>query len=147
LTGDPRGLRERTVMQVDYAKDAKFFEVVKDLTRRAEPGRSSERRGRQRQPYPCYQYVAPFRDSRMPSPEEFQQVRCHDISTGGFSYFTAELPDHDRIVAAFGTAPAFTYLTAEIHYAKRVAQGTNAMFQIGCQFLGRISGDEPGSPE
>jgi hypothetical protein len=133
-------------MTVDYAKDAKFFQVVHDLTRQGgEPGHSSERRGRQRRPYPYYQFVAPFRDSQMPPPEAFQQVRCHDISTGGFSYFTPHLPDHDVIVAAFGTAPDFTYLTAQIRYAKRVTQGARAMFQIGCQFLGRID-DEPGRP-
>ena len=83
----------------------------------------------------------------MPTPEEFRQVRCHDISTGGFSYFTPDLPDHDLIVAAFGLPPEFTYLSAQIRYAKRVAQGASAMFQIGCQFLGRIFEEEAdGSP-
>lgn len=129
-------------MPVDYAKDAKFFEIVHGLTHHADqndPG--PERRGRQRRPYPYDQYVAPFLDGDLPPPEEFERVRCHDLSTGGFSYLTTRLPNHDMIVAAFGTPPCFTYLTAQIRYAKRVTQKGTSMFQVGCQFLGRIASD------
>lgn len=126
-------------MTVDYAKDEQFFEFVHELAHRPGSGRGSERRDRQRRPYPCHQFVAPFRDARMPENDEYQPVLCHDLSTGGFSYFTDELPDHDLIVVAFGAAPKFTYITAQVRYAKRVAQGASALFQIGCMFLGRIN--------
>lgn len=131
-------------MPVDYAKDAKFFEFVHQLARRSgdQECRSSERRYRERRPYPYDQYVAPFRAGRMPEAEDFERVRCHDLSTCGFSFLTSRLPNHDLIVAAFGTPPGFTYLTAQIRYAKRVSHTGCSMFQVGCQFLGRIDSDD-----
>jgi hypothetical protein len=129
---------------VDYAKDEKFFQVVEELAQRAnsEGDARAERRNRQRRPYPYNQYVAAFVGGRMPRASEFEEVRCHDISTGGFSYLSNKLPSHDTMVAAFGLAPGFTYLTAQVRYAKRVTYGKTSAFQVGCKFLGRIDVDQ-----
>jgi len=124
-------------MSVEYAKDAKFFQAVKSLTKRSGDD-DSERRGRARRPFTHEQYLAPFTEGLMPPVSAFQAYQCHDLSTGGFSYYCDELPPHDSIVAAFGVAPNLTYLTAQIRYVKRVSRGSRTLFQVGCQFLGRI---------
>ena len=79
-------------MAVEYAKDAKFFTLVHELTQQSGPQLTSERRDRERQPFECYQYVAPFSDGRMPDPDEFNQCACHDLSTGGFSFLRQRCP-------------------------------------------------------
>lgn len=120
-----------------FTKDERYYSAISDAQQGIDDS-GIERRGRERSPYPCEQLVAPLHGERLPDASQFVRVKCHDLSTGGFSYFSPALPACDQIVVAFGNATRYTFLAAHIRYAKRVVQAGSTIFQIGCQFLGRM---------
>ena len=105
--------------------------------RRLPRGPHSDRREKPRRAYPYVQQVAPIYEGKMPSKSSFTKVRCRDIAAGGFSFATREEPDYDQVVVAFGSAPALTYLTAEVVHVTRYERNGAVRFILGCRYLGR----------
>ncbi|HEY1784134.1 MAG TPA: GAF domain-containing protein [Pirellulales bacterium] len=95
----------------------------------------AERRKSERRPYPYVQLLAPTVDAESPKQETFEKILCHDISSGGFSFFSAKPPKSKNVVAAFGVPGALTYLAAEIVHCRHVVD--KQMYLIGCRYVGR----------
>ncbi len=95
----------------------------------------NERRTAERRPYPYVQLLAPACGNQPPSQSAFEKVLCHDISSGGFSYFATKQPKTKRVVAAFGVPGSLTYLTAEIVHCRHVPD--KQMYLVGCRYVGR----------
>jgi PAS domain S-box-containing protein len=99
----------------------------------------SERRSTERRPYPYVQLLAPTTGNQPPAPGTFEKVLCHDISSGGFSYFAQKAPKTKRVVAAFGVPGSLTYLAAEIVHCRHVPD--KQMYLVGCRYIGRADYD------
>ena len=96
-----------------------------------------ERRNQKRRAYPYVQIVAPLVDGKLPDAGSFFEVRCHDISPGGFSFLVSQpTSDHDYVVA-FGTPPALHYLTARVVHVTPYRHNDQDMFLVGCAYTGR----------
>jgi PAS domain S-box-containing protein len=103
----------------------------------ASPNHLNQRRHARRS-YRCPQKIAPLRGAAPPSPEEFFDVLCEDLSAGGFSFYLECEPDFSQVVVALGQSPEITYFTAQVvrHMPKKL-QG-RPMILVGCRFSGRI---------
>lgn len=114
---------------------------VADLLNSEAPADTSEwadRRSTPRRPFPYLQVIAPVLDGRLPDRGMFREVRCHDISTGGFSYLSPAEPRHTEIVVAFGSSPRLIYLRTAIAHVSPIMYKGARVFQIGCRYLDRV---------
>jgi hypothetical protein len=114
---------------------------VADLLGSEAPADTSEwadRRATPRRPFPYLQVIAPVLDGRLPDRGMFREVRCHDISTGGFSYLSPAEPRHTEIVVAFGSTPRLIYLRTAIAHVSPIMYKGARVFQIGCRYLDRV---------
>jgi hypothetical protein len=71
----------------------------------------------------------------------FQQVLCHDISSGGFSFILPHPPEFDSIVVALGMPPNVTYLSGQIVHSRATNPDGQSLYIVGCRFLGRVQLD------
>jgi PAS domain S-box-containing protein len=99
----------------------------------------NERRTAERKPYPYVQLLAPMTGNQRPPQSAFEKNLCHDISSGGFSYFAKNAPQTKRVMAAFGVPGSLTYLSAEIVHCRHVPD--KQMYLVGCRYLGRADYD------
>jgi diguanylate cyclase (GGDEF)-like protein len=104
-------------------------------------GAPIDRRGQPRRPFPTNQFIAPYRDGKLPTREMFQQVLCHDISSGGFSFILPHPPEFDSIVVALGMPPNVTYLSGQIVHSRATNPDGQSLYIVGCRFLGRVQLD------
>lgn len=105
---------------IEVEKQADFYRLVCRIMADSPDDPSRNRRQRPRQPYFCTQELAPYYGEESPPPEAFVKVHCYDISTGGFSFFAAELPKFQRLVVRLRTGDASMELLAEVSYATAV---------------------------
>jgi hypothetical protein len=109
------------------------------------------RSGRDRRRHPRLdffgtQWIAPFSGGALPDEAAFHEVRCLDISTGGFSFATTESPDYRSIIVRFQVGGAPMYLTARIVDCRPYDAAADLALRVGCEFMGRFSADQPGPP-
>ncbi len=97
-----------------------------------------DRRRRPRRLYPFKQSIAPICDGRIPAAGDFTDVQCHDISSGGFSFFSTVPPAADSFVVILGQPPQLTQVTAQVAHVRRVEHDGCRMYLIGCNYTGRI---------
>jgi hypothetical protein len=118
--------------------DVDFFSSVHDMRREAQlwsqRGRAADRRA-----YSCRQWVAFYDDGDADHERTFREVECHDLSTGGFSFLTPDVPEADRLCVRLGAPEKFVYLTAQMIHCLPVDTDGGPGFIIGCRFLGRSS--------
>jgi len=110
--------------------------------RRGRPARRlvfrKDRRRKVRRAYPYLQRVAPVLEHKLPEPEQFVDVECHDISPGGFSFvFPYPFPS-DSLVVELGVPPKFTYLMAQVAHVTRINRGKQTYYLIGCNYTHRV---------
>ena len=97
-----------------------------------------DRRNGRRKGYEAMQWLAPYEPGRPIRRESFREVRCRDISLGGFSYLLLEKPDYDEVVVALGSYPNMTYVRAKVvHVAKDTP--TPDTYLVGCRFAERLA--------
>jgi PAS domain S-box-containing protein len=96
-----------------------------------------ERRKRRRRAYPYAQLIGPVIDGELPDPSDFQEVTCHDIAAGGFSYFSSTPPHYDKLVVALGIAPRVSHLMAQVAHITRIEENGQRLFLVGCNYVGR----------
>ena len=65
-----------------------------------------ERRRGERRPFPYEQAVAPYVEGIVPPRDAFQFVQCHDIGSGGLTYFAVESPPYETLVISLGLSRA-----------------------------------------
>jgi hypothetical protein len=112
---------------------------LKDLTTQPD-GRPLQGDGQlcaERRPYPTWQYIAPTTDS-LPEPSEFRDVYCHDISVGGISYLSPEVPTDMQICITCGSAPDWLVMEAQVANYRSVQYKGLPMYLIGCRFSRRL---------
>jgi hypothetical protein len=97
-----------------------------------------DRRNRSRQTYRILQWMAPCREGELPDPGTFRQVRCHDISCGGISYYSKEPPLEKFLVFFLRAGERGIYVQARVANCVHVIEGQQATFRIGCEFLTRL---------
>jgi len=98
----------------------------------------AEQRTSPRRSYHYRQLIAPIRDGKLPSPEDFFHVTCEDISAGGISFYQDQAPDFKDLVVALGAPPHVTYFSAHItRVAQKERDGRDMNF-VGCRFTGRV---------
>ena len=102
-------------------------------------GKHGERRQRARRLYPYVQRIAPIVDGRIPSYDDFMEVRCRDIAAGGFSFLLYEPPQQKQYVAAFGVAPTLTYLTACVAHTTKLEIDGKLTYIVGCEYTDRVA--------
>jgi hypothetical protein len=107
--------------------------------------------GRERRRHPRLdffgtQWIAPFSGGSLPEQTSFCEVRCLDISTGGFSFALPEMPSYRSIVVRFQVGGAPMYLTARIVDCRPYDRAGETNFRVGCEFTGRFASDEPREP-
>ncbi|GEM_PF-3557200 len=97
-----------------------------------------DRRRRPRRAYPYMQSVAPVIDGRFPHKEDFEEVRCHDISEGGISFLYPTPYPSDMLVIALGAGQSVAHFMAQVVHVTRLTKNGRKQYLIGCQYLGRI---------
>jgi diguanylate cyclase len=99
----------------------------------------AERRHSPRHKFERIQRIAPYRAGRVPAADEFHDVRCRDISAGGFSFWLPSPPDYSALVIALGQDSATKYLIAEVVRTTAVQHGDASVYLVGCRFTGRLN--------
>ena len=100
--------------------DVDFFNLIHQLARAVPENEAAERRTERRQPFLASQRMAPMAGPDVPDESEFGDVACHDLSSGGFSFFLAHRPDFHRLAVAFGAPPKVIYMAAEVSHCQNV---------------------------
>ncbi len=142
--------------------DAGFYQLVHQLAGPKNP-EDDERRGQPRHAFPASQCIAPRRNAYVPPQNEFFEVQCHDLNSGGFSFLLEEKPDYDELVVSLGEPPEPIYLIARVTHCSRVIvypsglveplgdRATHVsyrspdgelgrlMFRVGCRFTKRLT--------
>lgn len=85
------------------------------------------------------QPIAPMYGSVMPTPSQFFEVNCVDISAGGISFYLDRTPDFKTLLVALGREQDPTYFTATVRRCVRECdEHGRTRYLIGCQFMGRV---------
>ncbi len=100
------------------------------------PGAAERRRAR-RYSYPATQLLAPYDHGGLPTADQFREVRCQDISTGGIAFYWPTEPDFDDLVIQLGTRRSPIFVTARVTSMRPSGEPTGELL-IGCQFTGRV---------
>jgi PAS domain S-box-containing protein len=96
------------------------------------------RRRTHRKDFPYFQLIGPIHNGRLPTADEYQEVRCRDISPTGFSYIAQVPPNFQELVVSLGAYPSQMYLTAEIIHVNRHREYGQNLVLVGCQYTSRI---------
>ncbi|MCE9604549.1 MAG: PilZ domain-containing protein [Planctomycetia bacterium] len=126
-------------MPCTLQSDVEFYSMVHEMKRTADATSQANscRRERSRIPFHCKQWIAPMLGSAVPGDAEFIEVGCRDISTAGFSYINAEVPESNVLSVRLGKTGAWIYLTAEVIRCESTALGEGDGYLMGCKFIGR----------
>src|SRR4051812_37493003 len=93
------------------------------------------RRRHERLSFDRIQYVGPFLGEEIPSHDQFRAVQCHDISSGGFSFFAPEMPREEFLVVRLGTDDSdYIYVACEIRFLGRQRRAESVEYLVGCRF-------------
>lgn len=81
--------------------DASFFRAVHEILAAPCEGGAEDRRTSPRDPYTCWQEIAPWDGQRFPRASEFLRVQCHDLTRRGFSFLMPDAPEFRQLVVRF----------------------------------------------
>ena len=98
----------------------------------------ADRRGGDRSDYRCVQRIAPLIGEQVPPLSEFEEVKCQDLSPGGFSFVCDAPPTHEDFAVELGKPPVLIYVTARVLHISEVRMGPRVQFLAGCRFTGRL---------
>lgn len=129
-------------MPAKLAHSSESTEGLAETIKRAAESRESEggdeRRRAKRFAFPTVQLMAQYDHNGLPSRDQFRQVQCQDISSGGISFLWSQVPDFEYIVIALETNGQPIHVTARVT-SVRPAPGQTGHLLIGCQFTGRLN--------
>jgi hypothetical protein len=89
------------------------------------------------------QYVAPYRNGKLPARDNFQLVLGTELTSDGFSYLAGHAPDGDFLVVALGNFP-HVFLIAEVSQTATTPVQSRELCVVTCRFLTRLSDFEIG---
>lgn len=97
----------------------------------------SDRRSADRRVFLCQQHVAFLAEGEVPGANDFQQVRCLDLSPYGLSFLLDQEPRTKCLMLAFGEPTTGKLISAEVVRVEAVTIDGRAAYRIGCRFLWR----------
>jgi PilZ domain-containing protein len=114
--------------------------LAESVKRAAESNESGghDRRRSKRFAFPTLQWMAQYDHNGLPSRDQFRQVQCQDVSSGGISFLWPRIPDFEYVVIALETNGPPIHVTARVT-SVRPAAGQTGQLLIGCQFTGRLN--------
>ncbi len=99
-----------------------------------------ERRTSDRWLYPETQLLGPYGVWGLPTRQMFREVRCHNISKGGVSFFLPRPPVFELAVIEVGNRPITEYhLIQLVHYVEHV--DAKKQYLVGCRFVKQVTID------
>ena len=116
-------------------EDVAFY---KDVHRLITWQLQSDRRGGDRSAYRCVQRIAPLIGDQLPPLADFYEVKCQDLSPGGFSFVCDAPPEHELYAVELGKSPVLIYVTAQMVHVSELRHGQRVQFLAGCRFTGRL---------
>jgi hypothetical protein len=84
------------------------------------------------------QSIAPCIEGKLPDRSHLREVRCHDISSKGFSFLLASKPDFNELVAAFGSEQSQIFLRARVVHSTPLRHHGRNVLLVGCEYTGRV---------
>ena len=130
-----------TRMPTPTVADVSFYALVHHVLESSRDyDESIERRTGRRRRYSCLQWVAPYRDGRLPQADEFLRVQCVDLASGGFSFLAEDTGDHEFMIVALGDPPSL-FISAEVVRRAVVPFEGEDRVRIGCRFMAKL--DDP----
>ena len=99
-----------------------------------------ERRNGERQAYPYVQRLISCSAAR-PEAWNVADVRCHDVSRSGFSYWSEERPGNEHVVVDLGAGDDCWRMLAEVRHATMVSCFDRPLHLVGCRILRRVTGE------
>jgi hypothetical protein len=135
---------------------------VRRAVERIHASSAAERRCTARRPFRAVQRIAQTTGTSVPEQTAFFPVKCHDLSTRGFSFVVKTQPQFKSLVLALGTPPQVVYLAAEVRHCtdvfvdpsgqvvvvpgqaaangrgRRGRNGVECGVLVGCEFLRRL---------
>ena len=123
-------------MAIPRDDDVAFYKQVHRLLRAGQRGEN--RRNRDRKTYQCAQRLAPLVSGHTPPLSDFCEVKCQDLSPGGFSFLASQPPEHETYVVELGKPPVLIYVTARVVHVSELRVGSQVQFLVGCRFTGRV---------
>ncbi|MCI0627616.1 MAG: hypothetical protein L0387_39200, partial [Acidobacteria bacterium] len=92
-----------------------------------------------RYPYDCQQHLSPWREGEgIPTLDQLEKVRCHEISVSGISFFWPDEPDFEEVVVSIGTGDKLIFMQAELSQHKAVCMHREVQFLVSCKYLRRL---------
>jgi hypothetical protein len=98
---------------------------------------SAERRTSDRWPFAEIQLLGPYGPWGLPKMHMFCEVRCHDLSQGGISFFLPRPPAFEFAVIGLGKRPKITYLLIRLTHCREHID-VKKQYLVGCRFLQRV---------
>ena len=105
-------------------------ESAERLSNSAVQASGRERREHNRNPYPTLQSIAPFDGHSRPALSDYMEVRCRDITPGGFSFFLRERPSFSKIIVVFGGGGPAIPLISEIVHVTEIPRDSSARVNL-----------------
>jgi len=148
-----------------HQADVDFYNLIHQMVGSPCKDDPVERRAEPRRPFPVVQRIAVRRGLEFPDESEFTEVRCHDLTRGGFSFLLSSRPDFDSLVAAFDMSSKTIYLAAQVAHVEDVLVDSSGqvlrgrdrstevgrpapaertltpMVLVGCRFIERLMAD------
>jgi hypothetical protein len=103
------------------------------------PSDYSERRTSDRWPYQEIQLLGPYGYWGLPKKHMFCEVRCHDLSQGGVSFFLPRPPVFEFAVIGLGKRPNISYLLIRVTHCREYYVDVKKLYLVGCRFLERVA--------
>jgi len=101
----------------------------------------SERRTSPRRVYNYRQRIAPISDGQLPTPDDFYDVVCRDISAGGFAFVLDRPPEFESLVVELGLGDSASRFIGQVVRVLPLTEEGEEGYLVGCRFTGRISAD------
>lgn len=86
----------------------------------------------------AWQYIAPRQGETYPTPDQFAQVLCRNLTGKGFSYFSTELPTTDALIVGLGTPPELQFFLIEITQIVPTSVNGEEGHCVDCRFVRKL---------
>ena len=122
-------------MSTTNTNDASFFALVHQLMA-PKLDAARPQRGADRFTFLGVQKIAPCPNGELPPPSAFRDVECHDLSTGGFSCLSRQVPDVPLLAVHLASATISLWLKAEVCHTSELSDAAGPLYAVGCRFVG-----------
>lgn len=128
--------------------DLSFFETIANIVTvpreidpdelNAEADDLNDLKMNRRYDYHCWQGIAPLDGEQIPSPAAYEEVLCHDISMGGFSFYYPRRPGFSQLAVALGKPPHLKQMKAVVVSCCGTEVDGAPCALVGCRFAGPL---------